>query len=159
MSRVQHLMRDMDTDAALITSPINRRYYTGFHSSAGTLVLTRGESVLIIDSRYHEAATKQAGVDRVVLQDSNLYKHVAEILSKNGAGTLGVESGTMTLSAFATWQSKLLAIPEAAHVELVADDKLTELIASHRAAKTAGELACIREAQRITDMTFAHIVD
>ena len=56
MNRTEKLQSMMKTDAALITSPVNRRYYTGFAASAGTLVLTRTESVLIIDSRYYEAA-------------------------------------------------------------------------------------------------------
>ncbi len=43
-------------EAYLIISPENRRYLTGFPSSAGYLLITKTESVFLIDSRYIEAA-------------------------------------------------------------------------------------------------------
>ena len=41
-------------EAALITSDINRRYFTGMRSSAGTLVVFPDSAYLIIDFRYIE---------------------------------------------------------------------------------------------------------
>ena len=154
MSKINLLMRDMNTDAALITSSVNRRYYTGFPSSAGVLVVTREQSVLVIDSRYYEAASKRAKVSRVILQDK-IYEQVADILSKNGAKTVSVEAGAVTLSIFSTWQEKLRSID--ASIELVSDGSLTDLIADHRVSKTEDELSCMREAQRIADKTFDYI--
>ena len=156
MSKLNLLMQSINTDAALITSPVNRRYYTGFKASAGTLVVTRKESVLIIDSRYHEAAQKNAKVSRVVLQKEKLYEQIAEVLRENGAKTIGVEVGTMTLSAFSTLQEKLHGIDSS--FDLVSEKTLTDLINDHRASKTDEELGFMREAQRITDKTFEHIL-
>ena len=47
-----------DKTAVLIFTPINRRYLTGFNSSLGYLLITSEESVLFVDGRYFEAATK-----------------------------------------------------------------------------------------------------
>ena len=46
-------------DAALIVTPCNRRYFTGFASSDGFLLVTRKGSIFYTDSRYIEAAEKQ----------------------------------------------------------------------------------------------------
>ena len=39
-------------DAALITSDINRLYFTGFKSSAGAVLITKFKAFLLIDFRY-----------------------------------------------------------------------------------------------------------
>lgn len=43
-------------EAALIVSPANRRYYTGFASSDGLLWVTADEARFLTDFRYIEAA-------------------------------------------------------------------------------------------------------
>ena len=55
-------------DGMLILSEVNRRYFTGFPSSDGVLLVTRGGSVFLTDSRYIEEALlrfKQAYKDKV----------------------------------------------------------------------------------------------
>ena len=49
MDRIKRLsqMLPEDIDAALITSGVNRQYYTGFVSSAGALLVTREKAVLL----------------------------------------------------------------------------------------------------------------
>ena len=44
--------------AALVVSEENRRYFTGFSSSAGVLLVSRGGSIFLTDSRYIEAARR-----------------------------------------------------------------------------------------------------
>ena len=53
--------------AALIITPENRRYLTGFPSSLGYLLLTNGGNKLFVDGRYYEAAQKSAVNAEVVL--------------------------------------------------------------------------------------------
>ena len=48
-----------DIDAALITGDVNRRYFTGMKSSAGTVLAFKDKAYLIIDFRYIEAASKK----------------------------------------------------------------------------------------------------
>ena len=45
-------------DAALVLSPHNRRYLTGFKSSEGAVLITRGQSYFLTDFRYIEAARR-----------------------------------------------------------------------------------------------------
>ena len=62
MSRFQKIaarLKDYDLDALLILSEPNRLYATGFHSTAGAVLVTPEESYFFTDSRYIEAAGKR----------------------------------------------------------------------------------------------------
>ena len=56
LKQIQEALRQADFDAILITSPQNRRYVTGFPSSAGVCVVTEKSGYLFTDFRYIEAA-------------------------------------------------------------------------------------------------------
>ena len=58
MNRIEKLMKALPegADAALITSDVNRRYFTGLGSTAGTLLAFRDAAYFIIDFRYIEVA-------------------------------------------------------------------------------------------------------
>ena len=137
-------------DAALITHPANRKYFTGFASSAGTIVATRDGCYFIIDSRYHEMAKSAIESCEVLLQ-GNLYEQINSLLQKHGAKTLAVESVTTSLSMAAQHQKEIRA-------ELLCDDALSEAISALRCIKSAEEIAAIQAAQDITDHTFSRML-
>ncbi len=144
--RLQRLWRELpaQADAALIVSDVNRRYYTGMASSAGTLLVTRGGAELVIDFRYIEKARAVARDCNVTLQQS-LFKQIRAIAESSGVKTLAVETRHMTVSEFEGWKE---ALPG---VTLLSGGLLDDLILSHRSIKSAGELAVMRQAQAITD--------
>jgi len=141
-----------DVDAALITTGLNRRYYTGFASSAGTVLATRKGAWFFIDSRYYEAAKRVVKSCEVVLQEK-LYQQVSDMLTGQGVRTLALEGEGVTLRGFSLWKEKL---PGA---ELREDNILSDAINRQRSIKTSRELASIQEAQRISDATFTHILN
>ena len=49
-----------EVDAVLIKTQVNRAYLSDFSSDAGTLIVTREKSFLIVDGRYVEAAAQTA---------------------------------------------------------------------------------------------------
>ena len=55
MNRIEKLMKALPegADAALITSDVNRRYFTGLGSTAGTLLAFRDAAYFIIDFRQN----------------------------------------------------------------------------------------------------------
>ena len=91
-------------DAALITADVNRRYFTGMKSSAGTVLAFKDKAYLIIDFRYIEAATKKVKDAEVILQEK-LFDQLNELLKKHGAKTLAIESDTMTVSELNMYRS------------------------------------------------------
>lgn len=151
---IQRLARALppEVDAALIVSDVNRRYYTGVASSAGTLLVTRKGAELIIDFRYIEKAKSTAQGCNVTLQQS-LFRQIAALTEHYGVKTLSVESRRMTVSEFEGWKE---ALPG---VTLLSGGLLDGLILSHRSVKSAGELELMRQAQAITDRGFAELLN
>ena len=152
--RLQRLRQELpaQADAALIVSDVNRRYYTGMASSAGTLLVARGGAELVIDFRYIEKAKAVAKGCNVILQQS-LFKQIRAFAESYGIKTLAVETQHMTVSEFEGWKE---ALPG---VTLLSSKLLDDLILSHRSVKSAGELAVMRRAQAITDRSFSELLN
>lgn len=154
MNRIEKLMKALPegADAALITSDVNRRYFTGLGSSAGTLVAFRNTAYFIIDFRYIEIAKATVTGAEVILQDK-LYEQIGALLKKHGAKTVAIETGYVTVGALETYRERL---PE---YEFLTDATLNDEILEMRTIKDESEIAAIRKAQSITDASFLEILD
>ena len=154
MNRIEKLMKALPegADAALITSDVNRRYFTGLGSSAGTLVAFRNTAYFIIDFRYIEIAKATVTGAEVILQDK-LYEQIGALLKKHGAKTVAIETGYVTVGALETYRERL---PE---YEFLTDATLNDEILEMRSIKDESEIAAIRKAQSITDASFLEILD
>ena len=56
IAKIRNAMHKIGADAVLLTSEINRRYATGFHSTAGVAYISQKHAVFFTDFRYIEAA-------------------------------------------------------------------------------------------------------
>ncbi len=153
MDRIKRLAHDLpeDMDAALIPSEVNRRYYTGFVSSAGALLVTREKAVLLLDSRYVEAGGKKVTDAEVVLM-TDMARQLNELFEEYKVKTVGIESGYMTVESLYSLRKVLSA-------QMLDDPRLNSIILKHRCVKSEEEMAEIRAAQAITDKTFIHMLD
>lgn len=140
-------------DCAIIQSDVNRRYFTGMRSSAGTVVCFREVSYLIIDFRYIEKA-RQCVTNCRVIEQHDLMFQIQELLRKHGAKTAAVESMTMTLHDFAVLQRALEK-----QVQLDRSDVLSRAIYDCRTVKTPEEIEKIRKAQRIAEAALAETLN
>ena len=95
-------------DAALVDDEKNRQYLTGVRSSAGTVVVTREETYLIIDFRYIEMARAAARNCQVLLQDK-LCAQIGELFARHGVRSYGVVDSLCSLSKARGWMEKLPA--------------------------------------------------
>ena len=62
-NRVEGLVAQLEVqelDGMLISTPENRRYLSGFSGSAGFLLITKSDAILVTDSRYTEQAMNQS---------------------------------------------------------------------------------------------------
>jgi len=134
-------------DALVVTSSANRRYLTGFTGSAGTVVITPDQALLLVDFRYVEQASRQAPAFRVVRYDE-VFQALGEQLGALGVRRVGFEAEHVTVAQMAK-------LREAAPVEWVATERLVEDV---RAIKDAEELALIEEAVALADRCFEHIL-
>ena len=145
MSRAAKLFEVFDgADCALITSDINRRYFTGMKSSAGAVLVFPDKTYLLVDFRYIEKA-RAVVKDAEVIELKKLFPQLIELIKRSGANTMAIESETMTVRELHAYRHFFTDI------EIIDDDSLSNAISSLRAVKDEEELACIIKAQRIAE--------
>ena len=145
---------DAAIDALVVTHLPNIRYLTGFCGTAGILVITPSDCVLIVDFRYVTAARALLAEDpdlasliRLRVPEQSYDEALAEVLRESGARRIGIEAAWMPVSRFNRLSATLAAAAPAppACPLLVATERLIERA---RAVKDAGEVATLREAAR-----------
>ncbi len=151
IARLQAALPD-GVDGALITSDVNRRYYTGFASSAGTLLVSRSDALFIIDFRYYEAAKEKISGCRIELQDK-LGQQLRQAAAQMGIRSLLIESDRVTLKQ----QRRMDEMLEG--VRLLGDDRLADIIAGQRSVKSKEEIEAIEKAQHISEDAFAKLLE
>lgn len=138
-------------DGALIISPENRFYFTGFPSSDGFLLVSADRAVFITDGRYIEAAQNAVTSCEVVLQAS-VGTQLADIFAEMGVSKVAVETERISVAKFAKYSDFLKP------ADLIPDPLLDGIIRTLRAVKTPQEIEKIKAAQRIAEAAFDHIL-
>lgn len=137
-------------DCAIITSDVNRRYFTDMKSSAGTVLVFPNSAYLIIDFRYIEKARQKVTTCEVIEQQ-RLFHQINSLLKKHGAKTIAIESDYLTVSGLIDFKANL-------KVKIRADKELSRLITSLRTVKSDDEIIKIEKAQRIAESAFDDIL-
>ena len=135
-----------EKSALLITSEVNRRFLSGFPSSAGAVVITKERSLLLLDFRYAEAAEKSVQPPMEVVRFTRLIDDLNRIFLEENIQSVYIEEESVTVSRFQELQEAL--IPQTLTEGLSC--KLGEL----RMCKTPEEVEKIIEAQRITERAY-----
>ncbi len=148
--KVQALLEE--NGAMLITGQPNRYYFTGMESSAGMVLITKKNAYFMIDFRYVEKA-KKVVKDCQVRLSSYSDQEIGELCAQDGAKILHIEAYEMSVDRLEQLKA---ALPE---LILCTDPTIDDAIIEMRSMKTAGELELIQKAQKITDDTFAYILD
>lgn len=154
MTRFDKLFSELpkDIDCVLITSDVNRRYFTGMKSSDGTVVAFRDKAYLIIDFRYIEKA-RAIVTSAEVIEQKKLYNQLSELIHSHSSKNIAVESQTVTINQLNTLKKFIKDI------EFVETDVLSNVINSLRMSKDLSEIECIRKAQEIAETAFDGILD
>lgn len=137
-------------DCAIITSDVNRRYFTDMKSSSGTVLVFPDSAYLIIDFRYIEKARKKVSTCEVIEQQ-RLFHQINKLLKKHGAKTVAIESDYLTVSELIDFKANL-------KVKIKSDKELSRLITSLRIVKSDDEILKIEKAQRIAESAFNEIL-
>ena len=95
---VRTILEERKLDALLVTSAPNIRYLSGFSGSAGMLLLTPADAVLVTDFRYASQAPAEVGDSaRTVIERTNIWDRLGRELTAASIGRLGVEGVHLTL--------------------------------------------------------------
>lgn len=154
MNRLEALIQKLprEADGALITSSVNRDYFTGLRTSSGVLLVTRQQCYALLDFRYIEVAGNTIRDCEVILQDK-LEEQLRELTKKHDIRTLALEVGYQTIEELGRFKKYLPG------VEFLTDSKLNDAILELRRIKDETEIAAIRAAQKVTDTAFSAILD
>lgn len=146
--RIEALRKSLSAaslDAALITSRENIRYYSGFTSVDGTVLVTQKGTYLVTDFRYTIQANAQTkGFYEVVEAGfADQKDRIREFLVNDGCKRAAFEEEAMTVGEFRAYE----AMP-------VAWQPLSAQISLPRLYKSAQEVESLHAAQRIADKSF-----
>lgn len=152
--RVKRLIGSFDEkeiDGILISQSDNRYYLSGFHGSAGYLIITQEARILAVDFRYVEQAKRQSP-DYEVLKTTLLSEWFPLLLRDLNVKRLGFESADVT---YAFFRQLTEVISQAGlSVQLVPVEGLVE---SLRMVKEPEEIESIRKAVEISDNAVEYI--
>lgn len=91
--------------AALVTSPENRLYFSGFKGSSGILFITAHEAYLLTDFRYIDQAELESPDFKVLNHERKPHEAVAELVREHGISAVGIEEGKLPLQEFRELES------------------------------------------------------
>lgn len=148
LARVRQKMKEKSIDALLVTGDENIFYLSDFAFSDGALLILEKEAFLLTDFRYLEAAKKKAGTLFTVETPKAFLAFMAETLKTAGASRLGYEDAALSAARYRRY-SEFFALEMC---------PFSEELSSLRAVKTPEEVRRIKEAQRLTDEAFTHIL-
>jgi len=139
-------------EAAIISDGSNRLYFTGFHSSAGTVVITQNYACFFIDFRYIEKAKASISHLEVIMTDG-LIRQIKEVFSRQNIKNVLIETDRVNLDYYAVLKKNLEGIT------ISTDKILTNKILELRSIKSMEEIELIKKAQSLTDSTFQYILN
>jgi Xaa-Pro aminopeptidase len=161
VARLRQTLAAEGLDALLVTNPENRRYLSGFTGhdsgadSAGALVVTSRDVILITDGRYIEQAEHECPGLTIKRREAALAPLVAESLAAAGAGGTGIEATHLTVSALEDLEKALR--DQADPSQKLALLPTRGLVEKQRVIKDSLEIAAIERAVAITDETFDYL--
>lgn len=145
IEKLQAFLPDEST-AALVTSEVNRRYLSGFDSSAGAVLVTKSRAVLLLDFRYFEAAQRAVQPPLEVVRFKKLNASLNDIFLQENIKTALIEDESVSVAKFEEMKEALA--PQ------VMSGGLSKKLAEIRMIKTADETEKIIKAQRITERAY-----
>lgn len=150
LDKLRERMESEGLPALLVSDVANVQWLTGFTGSFGMVLATASDAVFITDSRYTIQASEQVAGAEVVTFGSP--KTAADTLAEQ-AKRLGLERlGFETSTPYSTWEQWSQAL---APIELV---PTTNLLDSLRIVKSDDEVRKIREACKLADACFQHVL-
>lgn len=153
---VQHKLDALFVSSPETSSPINRRYLSGFTGTSAYLLITPDDAVIATDFRYWEQAEQQATDFRVDRAVGGMEKWLPGLLDGLGGKRLAFESSHVSYQGYRSIRKIVQELPEAKRPKLVAT---TNLIEGLRLIKDAEELGALQAAIDLGDAAFQHVAE
>jgi Xaa-Pro aminopeptidase len=148
LQKLRDKLTEKDLDAIFISQSENRRYLSGFHGTAGYLIITQKEAILATDFRYVEQAKSEAPdfkIQRIVRSIKDWLPALANELQIK---RLGFEGEDVTHNLYRQLHRFLK------NIKLVS---LYDFVEQIRAIKEPEEIEFIAGASAMTDAAFEDV--
>jgi len=152
LKKLRDKLTEKEIDAIFITQADNRRYLSGFHGTAGYLIITDKQAILATDFRYTEQAKSEAPDFIIQRITGGVGVWLPALANELKIKRLGFEGGDVTYDFHRQLRRALNKGREAAR--LIPLNGLVEVI---RAIKEPEEKEFITKASEITDAAFESI--
>ncbi|MBT7290869.1 MAG: hypothetical protein HN837_10335, partial [Chloroflexi bacterium] len=152
LNGLRQKMTEAGIDALLISQQKDRRYLSGFSSTAGYLIISQDDAILALDSRYVEWARQDASPTSeisIINTKGEIHNWLPDIISGMGISKLGFDDTGITYSTYSKMNIALDSVEKA--VELVATG---DMVTGLRTIKDAQELESMQKAAAVADASF-----
>lgn len=149
LKRIREALTEVGAEGILITSTYNRRYVSNFTGSAGAVLISGEKALFITDFRYVEQAGNQCIGFEIVQHKGAILQEVATQAEKLGIKKLAFEQDYTTFTQYKELETVVKG-------ELV---PVSGIIEKLRLIKTNEEIKILKEAAKIADAAFTHILD
>ncbi len=146
--RLREEMNKLNLDAVLIEDFKNKTYLSGFTGTSGSIIITKNKNLLFTDFRYIQQAKNQVkGFEIVEISRNN---PITKFLKDMDIKRLGFEDDKMSFSTYSNYNEYLI------NTDMI---PLKGMILNLRAIKDENELEKIRQAAKLADEGFMHIIN
>lgn len=155
--RLRDLRKELhkkELDSILVSSPENRRYLSGFTGSAGYLLISHDEAMLVTDFRYIEQAGQQAPEFTVHRSTGNI-QGLTKLMFEINATRTGFENQTMTVARHSKLTKAIEETGNSGELTLIGADYLVDRL---RATKDGEEIILLTRAVDIADQAIDRII-
>ncbi len=152
LTNIRSTLAKENIEALLVTKAANVRYLSNFSTPEDAKVLlTQDSAVLITDGRYIAQAKEEASIDVAIDMDRDWIKLMVN--NHLGGYPLSFESDAMSYADVELLKSKFV------EYKLAEPKGCSSVIEQIRLYKTEAELAKMREAAKLGDEAFTHILE
>jgi Xaa-Pro aminopeptidase len=148
IEKLRKALAEQGVDAIITESPENRRYISGFTGSTGWAIVSAEHAVFVTDFRYIDQAKAECPGFAVVDHERKPVEAIYQQLKAIGVKKLAFEK-KLSYAVYEAWKEAFSGI------ELVPTSLLIEQL---RLYKDEAEIATIRQAVKIADDAFSHIL-
>lgn len=148
LNNLRKALAENGIDALLVTQSENRRYLSGFHGSAGYLLITEKKAILATDFRYTEQASGQAPDFEIFRIKGKVSVWFPDLVALYPVEKLGFEAEDVSFGAYQQFCDVL------AGVEMV---PVTGAVEKLREVKEPQEIKYIEKAVAIADEAYNRV--
>lgn len=143
-------IREYGADALIILDESTRYWATEFRSSAGVVIISEKETALFLDGRYVEKANSEKPNAKIYPCSKGIISEACNYICQSGFKSVIVDESRITLSEYKQL-SNILKDINLKHKNYILNDFIS--------IKNDKEISLIKEAVKITDECFLHILN